>query len=377
MYRSWNISIVVVVVWLSVLTGRSAAQSGNDLPSAPSAVIQQEKAPPPPTPTPRAKPADPAPGDTSNPALKPDVQQGSNEKASVSPAPADNPETPNEGRPLIKKQVNEVSVVFTVTDKHNRYVKDLKETDFKVVDDEKPIERMSSFRRESDLPLQVGLLIDASGSIRERFKFEQESAIEFLNETIRPRFDKAFVLGFDSSLELTQDFTDSTERLSKGIRSLRPGNATRLYDALYYACREKLLQSAQSDSVRRAIILVSDGDDNESHVTREEAIEMALRADVIIYTISTNYSGSGNTDRYDKILERIADATGGRTFRPFQPQDVANAFAQIQDDLRSQYALSYRPADFTHDGRYRTIDILAAHKGMKVRSRHGYYAPAE
>ena len=377
MDRSRNTCIVVVVVWVSVLTGRSAAQGGNDLPSAPSAVIQQEKAPRAPASTPQAKPTDPAPVETSRPAPKPDMQQGNDEKASAAPGPADNPETPNEGRPLIKKQVNEVSVVFTVTDKHNRYVKDLKETDFKGVDDEKPIERMSSFRRESDLPLQVGLLIDASGSIRERFKFEQESAIEFLNETIRPRFDKAFVLGFDSSLELTQDFTDSTERLSKGIRSLRPGNATRLYDALYYACREKLLQSAQSDSVRRAIVLVSDGDDNESHVTREEAIEMALRADVIIYTISTNYSGSGNTDKYDKILERIADATGGRTFRPFQPQDVANAFAQIQDDLRSQYALSYRPADFSHDGRYRTIEIMADHKGMKVRSRHGYYAPAE
>jgi VWFA-related protein len=299
------------------------------------------------------------------------------EKASVSPDAPDKPEGPNGGAPTITKQVNEVNVVFTVTDRHNRYVKDLTKSDFKVIDDEKPIEKMNSFRREADLPLQVGLLIDASGSIRERFKFEQESAIEFLNETLRPHFDKAFVLGFDSSLEMTQDFTDSTESLSKGIRSLRPGNATRLYDAVYYACREKLLQSAQSDSVRRAIILVSDGDDNASHVTREEAIEMALRADVIIYTISTNYAGMGDTDKNDKILERISNATGGRTFRPFQPQDVANAFAQIQDDLRSQYALSYHPADFMHDGRYRTIEIMADHKGLKVRSRHGYYAPAQ
>jgi len=269
-----------------------------------------------------------------------------------------------------------VNVVFTVTDKHNRYVKDLKRDDFKVIDDEKQVEALRSFRRESDLPLQVGLLIDASGSIRDRFKFEQESAIEFLNETIRVHSDTAFVLGFDSNLEMTQDFTDSTEKLSKGIRSLRPGNATRMYDALYYASREKLLKSAQDDSVRRAIIMVSDGDDNASHVTREEAIEMALRADVIVYTISTNYAGM-NSDRGDKVLERIAEATGGRTFRPFQPQDVANAFAQIQDDLRSQYALSYRPASFAHDGRYRTIEISAVHKGLKVRSRHVYYAPAE
>ena len=375
MIRSWNICLAVILAWLLALAGTSVAQSGNDLPSAPSAVIQQKNSPPPPAP--QTKPAAPAAAETHNPGAKPDVPPLTDEKASVSPDAPDKSEGSNGGTPTITKQVNEVNVVFTVTDRHNRYVKDLTKSDFKVIDDQKPIEKMNSFRREADLPLQVGLLIDASGSIRERFKFEQESAIEFLNETLRPHFDKAFVLGFDSSLEMTQDFTDSTESLSKGIRSLRPGNATRLYDAVYYACREKLLQSAQSDSVRRAIILVSDGDDNASHVTREEAIEMALRADVIIYTISTNYAGMGDTDKNDKILERISDATGGRTFRPFQPQDVANAFAQIQDDLRSQYALSYHPADFMHDGRYRTIEIMADHKGLKVRSRHGYYAPAQ
>jgi Ca-activated chloride channel homolog len=365
-----------VLAWTTVLAGTSAAQSGDDLPAAPSAVVKQKNTPPP-APIPQTKPADPAPEVNSKPPEKSDEQPTNDQKASVSPDVTDTGDIPAGGRPTITKQVNEVSVVFTVTDKHNRYVKDLKQGDFKVLDDEKPIESLRSFRRESDLPLQVGLLIDASGSIRERFKFEQESAIEFLNETLRPKFDKAFVLGFDSSLEMTQDFTDSTEKLSKGVRSLRPGNATRLYDALYYSCREKLLQSAQSDSVRRAIILLSDGDDNASHVTREEAIEMALRADVIIYTISTNYAGMGGTDKYDKVLERIADATGGRTFRPFQPQDVGNAFAQIQDDLRSQYALSYHPANFAHDGRYRTIEIMAAHKGLKVRSRRGYYAPAQ
>jgi VWFA-related protein len=375
MLRSWNACIVGILALLLVVAGTVAAQGGDDLPSAPSAVIQKKDTPPPPAPTPAAKPAAPPSETTPKLDAKPDVPPTQEEKAAA-PEAADKDDIQDPDRPTIKVPVNEVNVVFTVTDKHNRYVKDLKQADFKVIDDEKPIEALRSFRREVDLPLQVGLLIDASGSIRERFKFEQESAIGFLQETIRPRFDKAFVLGFDSNLEMTQDFTDSTERLSKGIRSLRPGNATRLYDALYYACREKLLRSAQDDSVRRAIILVSDGDDNASHVTREEAIEMALRADVIVYTISTNYAGMGEGNN-DKILERIAEATGGRTFRPFQPQDVANAFAQIQDDLRSQYALSYRPANFAHDGRYRTIEISAAHRGLKVRSRHGYYAPAE
>lgn len=378
MYRVLNTCLLGVLACVAI-AGTAGAQNDNDLPSAPSAVLKPKPAPQSEPSQPKA--ADPASAETSAP--KPDTQPADDQKARISDNSADKTgspdksENPDEGRPLIRRQVNEVNVVFTVTDKHNHYVKDLKAADLKVLDDEKPIEALRSFRRESDLPLQVGLLIDASGSIRERFKFEQESAIEFLNETIRPHFDKSFILGFDSSLELTQDFTDSTERLSKAIRSLRPGNATRLYDALFYACREKLLNSAQDDSVRRAIILVSDGDDNASHVTREEAIEMALRADTIVYTISTNYAGMGDSDKNDKVLERIAEATGGRTFRPFQPQDVANAFAQIQDDLRSQYALSYRPANFAHDGRYRTIEISAAHKGLKVRSRHGYYAPAE
>src|ERR1700692_3584935 len=211
--------------------------------------------------------------------------------------------------------VNEVRVVFTVTDRHGRYIKDLKRDDFRVIDDQKPAE-LRSFRSETDLPLQVGLLVDASNSVRDRFKFEQEAAIEFLNAIIRPRFDKAFVVGFDATPEVTQDFTDSTEGLSTGVRMLRAGGGTAMYDALYFACRDKLLKQEQTGSVRRAIILLSDGEDNLSHVTREEAIDMAQHADVIVYTISTNISGMKG--KGDKVLERIADATGGRAFFPVQ-----------------------------------------------------------
>jgi VWFA-related protein len=271
--------------------------------------------------------------------------------------------------------VNEVNVVFTVTDKHGRYVKDLKKNDFKVVDDAKPAEEIRSFRSETDLPLQVGLLIDASNSVRDRFKFEQEAAIEFLNQTIRQKYDKAFVIGFDVTPEVTQDFTDNTEALSIGVRALRPGGGTALYDALYFACRDKLLKEEQNGPVRRAIILLTDGEDNQSHVTREEAIEMAERAEVVVYTISTNLTGSSHHG--DKVLERIAEATGGRAYVPFQLTDVANAFAAIQEELRSQYAISYKPANFTADGRFRTIEILAQEKGLRVRSRRGYYAPSQ
>ena len=294
----------------------------------------------------------------------------------ATPAPSQQSSTQEDDSvATIRKTVNEVNVVFTVTDKHGRYVKDLQKDEFKVVDDNRPVEEIRSFSRETDLPLQVGLLVDASNSVRDRFKFEQESAIEFLNQTIRPRYDSAFVIGFDVTPEVTQDFTDNTEALSKGVRALRPGGGTAMYDALYFACRDKLLKAKNTGPVRRAIILLSDGDDNQSHVTREEAIEMAQRADAIVYTISTNISGMKL--KGDKVLERIADATGGRAFFPFQIRDVANAFAEIQDELRSQYALSYKPADFKADGRYRTIEIVANdRRNYRVRARRGYYAPS-
>jgi VWFA-related protein len=278
--------------------------------------------------------------------------------------------------PRIKVGTNEVNVVFTVTDKHGKRITDLKQADFRFVDDNKPAAEIRSFHAETNLPLQVGLLIDASNSVRDRFKFEQESAIEFLNQTVRRGYDQAMVVGFDATPEVTTDFTDDTEKLGQGVRMLRPGGGTALYDALYYAGRDKLLKKAQNGPTRRAIILLSDGEDNLSHVTREEAIEMAQRAEAIVYTISTNVSGTKGAG--DKVLERIADATGGRAFFPFQIRDVANAFAEIQDELRSQYAVSYKPADLKSDGHFRTIEIVALdRKSFRVRARRGYYAPVQ
>jgi VWFA-related protein len=265
-------------------------------------------------------------------------------------------------------------VVFTVTDRHGHYIKDLQKDDFKVVDDQQPVD-VRSFRNETDLPLQVGLLVDASNSVRDRFKFEQDAAIEFLNSIIRPRYDEAFIVGFDATPEVTQDFTDSTEKLSNGVRMLRAGGGTAMYDALYFACRDKLMKQEQTGPVRRAIILLSDGEDNSSHVSRDEAIDMAARADTIVYTISTNISGMKGVG--DKVLQHIADSTGGRAFFPFQMREVSDAFVSIQEELRSQYAVGYKPANFTADGRYRTIAIVAQQRGLKVRTRKGYYAPKQ
>jgi Ca-activated chloride channel homolog len=324
------------------------------------------------TPPAPATPASSAPV-SSRPAATTATPTTDTPAAPAAPQPADTSKPDSDDTvATIRSVVNEVRVVFTVTDRHGRYIKDLKSDDFKVFDDSRPAE-MRSFHAETDLPLQVGLLVDASNSVRDRFKFEQDAAIEFLNSIIRPRYDKAFVVGFDATPEVTQDFTDSTEKLSNGVRSLRAGGGTAMYDALYFACRDKLMKQQQMGPVRRAIILLSDGEDNLSHVTREEAIEMATRADVIIYTISTNISGmKGNGD---KVLERIAEATGGRSFFPFQMREMSDAFLSIQEELRSQYAVSFKPANFVADGRFRAIEILPQERGLKVRTRKGYYAP--
>ncbi len=361
-----------------------AAQDGSQpLPSAPSAMKyprQQSTQPPPSQPSPapgtQQAPANPAPA-TNSPA-SPNSGADSTTSAELpgngaTPPPVNAPDDV----PLttITKRVDEVNVVFTVTDKRGKFVKDLKQNDFQVMDDSQP-GAVRSFRSETNLPLRVGLLIDASNSVRDRFKFEQEAAVEFLNQIIRASFDRAFVIGFDTTPEVTQDFTDNTEALAKGVHMLRPGGGTAMYDAIYYACRDKLMAYDKSNvATRRAIILLSDGEDNQSRVSREEALEMAQKAEVIIYAISTNTSGLKL--RGDKVLEYFAEQTGGRAFFPFKIQDVSDAFSQIQDELRSQYALSYKPADFQFNGKYHKIDILADNKKYKVRARKGYYAPTQ
>jgi VWFA-related protein len=361
-------------------------QTPADLPSAPSTTV----APPKQATPPAQKPATQAPADAGKPVLKsledkkkqPTPQAQEPEKGAPDPqqsalpgtdgkAPLGAKDSSNPDDFTVKKKVEEVNVIFTVTDKHGKFIKDLKQSEFSVLDDKRPAEAIRSFAAETNLPLRVGLLVDASSSIRDRFKFEQESAIEFLNQIIRP-VDQAFVLGFDATAEVTQDFTSRTEKLSSGVRMLRPGGGTALFDAVYFACRDKLMKHQDTTTVRRAIILLSDGDDNQSRSTREEAIEMAQRAEVVIYTISTNLADKG---KGDKELERMAVATGGRAFFPFKIQDVSNAFSEIQEELRSQYALAYKPADFNSDGRYRSIEISARNNKLKVRSRKGYFAP--
>ena len=291
----------------------------------------------------------------------------------ASPAPSDDPQA---GAMLtIHKRVDEVNVLFIATDKHGKFVRDLNQGDFTILDDHKPPQSILNFRRETDLPLHMGLLIDVSGSVHSRFDFEQNAAISFLQHSVRVGFDKAFVVGFNKQSQLTQDFTDNVQLLSDGIHRLQDGGGTALYDAIYRACKDKFLKDRPDHPTRKAIVVVSDGEDNQSDFSRAQAIEMAQRAEVIIYAISTD--DSGLILRGDKVLEQLAEATGGRAFFPFKMKDITHSFAAIEDELRSQYVVSYKPADFDADGRYRSIEISALKKDLQVRARKGYFAPQQ
>jgi Ca-activated chloride channel homolog len=304
------------------------------------------------------------------------------QSAYISSAPAVNAantestDEPQSGAMItLHARVNEVNVLFIATDKHGKFVRDLNQNDFSILDDHKPPQAILNFRRETDLPLHLGLLIDVSGSVDSRFDFEQTAATSFLQHTLRAHYDRAFVMGFNSHSQLAQDFTDNVSLLSTGIHRLHDGGGTALYDAIYKACKEKFLKDHPERPVRKAIIVVSDGEDNQSEISKAAAIEMAQRAEVIIYAISTD--DSGLVLRGDKVLEQLADATGGRAFFPFKMKDITHSYAAIEDELRSQYVVSYKPADFDADGRYRSIEISSLKKDLQVRARRGYFAPQQ
>jgi len=163
--------------------------------------------------------------------------------------------------------------------------------------------------------------------------------------------------------------------LQTGVKRLQNGGGTALYDAIYRAAKDKMLKDRPDHPVRRALVVLSDGEDNQSEVSQAQAIEMAQRAEVIVYAISTD--DSGLILRGDRVLDKIASATGGRAFFPFKMKDITHSFAAIEDELRSQYVVSYRPADFDADGRYRSIQISALKKDLQVRARKGYFAPRQ
>jgi VWFA-related protein len=290
-------------------------------------------------------------------------------------AVTDSDDEPQSAMITLHARVNEVNVLFIATDKHGKFVRDLNQNDFNILDDHKPPQAILNFRRETDLPLHLGLLVDVSGSVDGRFDFEQTAATSFLQHTLRTGFDKAFIVGFNSHSQMAQDYTDNVQLLSAGVHKLHDGGGTALYDAVYHACKEKFLKDRPDRPVRKAIVIISDGEDNQSEISKAQAIEMAQRSEVIIYAISTD--DSGLVMRGDKVLEQLAEATGGRAFFPFKMKDITHSFAAIEDELRSQYVVSYKPANFDADGRYRSIEISTLKKDLRVRARKGYFAPQQ
>ncbi len=269
--------------------------------------------------------------------------------------------------------VNRVNLLFTVSDKKGRFVTDLNKDDFEIFENKKA-QRIMGFTAESNLPLRLAILIDTSNSIRDRFRFQQQAASAFVHDVIRPELDKAIIVSFDSQAELVADMTSDTEQLEKAITDLRPGGGTALYDAIFFACRDKLMKDQPMSKFRRAMVILSDGEDNQSRYTRDQALEMAQKADVVIYTISTNRSGVASEG--DKVMRYFAAETGGLPFFPFQAEDLSQSFENIANELRHQYNVYYRPEPLLTDGRYHAVRIsVRGRKDLIVRARKGYYAP--
>jgi Ca-activated chloride channel homolog len=217
------------------------------------------------------------------------------------------------------------------------------------------------------------VVIDTSNSVRDRFKFQQEAAINFLRGTLRPDVDRAMVVGFDTAAELASELTSDIGKLEKAVAGLRPGGGTALYDAIYFACRDKLMQDQPREKFRRAIVVLSDGEDNQSRTSRDQALEWAQKADVVVYTISTNITKVESDG--DKVLKYFSNETGGSYFSPFRASDLDQSFENIANELRKQYSILYRPDPFRADGLYHQVQIkVKTRKDLQVRARRGYYA---
>src|SRR5216683_2661620 len=366
MRRTITSICLVLALLLLPLTDRAQQSSpGKPLASSPDAKTQAS--------LPDAKPQAPAPAQSAVP--NQDPAQPSNQ--------------------TIKTVVNLVDVLFTVLNRRNKLVPELEKGDFKIWDDKAPQE-IRYFSRQSDLPLRIGMLLDTSNSIRDRIKFEQDASVNFLFSVLRRNKDEAFVMTFDDEPQIVQEFTTEADKLRDQIVNTRAGGGTAIYDAVYQACEKELSHPPrppgdQPDVVRRVIILISDGDDNLSTHTRAEAIEMAQRFSVVIYTISTStqWVSLSQTDpqktadrKYhltdgDNILQDLAEQTGGRASFPYHVDDLDQSFQDIGDELRNQYSIAYNPTNYVADGKYHKIRIETPdHKGYQVRARRGYFARA-
>lgn len=290
--------------------------------------------------------------------------------------------------PAITSTTGLVHLVATVVDRHRDFVIDLDQADFKVLEDGTPQE-IRYFGRETDLPLRIGVLLDTSNSIRPRLDFEKDAALDFLQHVLRRNKDQAFVMTFDNEPEVIQDYTGDLALLTDAIRKQRAGGGTALNDAIYRAA-EKLsnppIPKGANSEIRRVLVVISDGNDNLSDHALSESVDAAIRAEAVIYCISTNTDWLAldgdkapkkiHVEGGDKVLEQFADQSGGRVFYPYKVDDLAQSFVDIGEELRSQYFIAYSPSNPQATGQYRKIDVQLNRKGLIVRTRKGYYATA-
>jgi VWFA-related protein len=287
--------------------------------------------------------------------------------------------------PTIKAEVNLVNLFATVRDKNHRVVTDLKQDDFKISEDTHE-EKISFFSKEMDLPITLGLLLDTSGSEQNNLAAIQDAGARFLRRVMR-KGDEAMILSFDTDVDLLADFTDDHGILDRAINKARintPGGGyiagnpgpvggqnmvgTALYDAIYLACGDKL----NGEAGRKALIIVTDAEDEGSRVKLEEAIESAQRTDTVIHilwVVDPRYGGNAG------VAHRLADETGGRMIPVRSEKHLEEAFDQISEELRSQYTLGYYPTNTAKDGKFRKVKVETSNHDYKILTRKGYYAP--
>jgi VWFA-related protein len=308
------------------------------------------------------------------------AQQPTAPKTGPTPSP-----TP-EGQERVTVTTRRVRLPITVTDKKGQFVAGLSQSDFQVLEDRVP-QQIDSFTSEENnkLPLYVGVLMDTSPSTAGKLKFEQESAMNFIQTVVRPRKDRVLFATFDDKIILRQDFTDRLELLDRAVSGIKKtGEKTALYDAIWQFCDEKM-RSAQG---RRALVLITDGDDTYSHADINDAIDIAQRTETTIFAISTKAGLLGTVpgveagtvrDHGDKGLERLCDETGGVAFFTGDMLTLERSFTKIATELRSQYLITYRSTNDKYDGRYRKVEVKLTNASDKyrLRTKSGYNAIAD
>jgi Ca-activated chloride channel homolog len=276
----------------------------------------------------------------------------------------------------IRKSVDEVTLFFAVSN-HGHLVNGLEQSDVQIRDDNKPPEKVMQFAPQSKLPLRLALIVDTSGSVHDRFSFEKHAAAKFIQKMLSNASDLAFIVGFSSEARVTQDFSSDPAELGQGIEKLTNGGGTALFDAVSFACW-KLAAYPDRERVARVLVILSDGEDNSSHSSLKQSLQVAERNGVTIYTVSTREDRGDKTDA-DKVLELMAERSGGEALFPGDMLTLGKSFDKLHDVIRSRYFVAYKPANFQSDGSYRTINILAQKDGkrLQVRARKGYHARLE